>query len=361
MKSPLTTLMSYLLLMIASSTTALAADKVDFDSQIKPIFDKYCLECHREEDEQAFRIDINSDMMLYVNEGHPETSDLYTYMTLTEDDDNYDMVMPPEDHEPRPEPAEIQLVSAWIAQGANLDAADESDADNADGVVADDADADKAPAAISPEEQRIYNALGSLHTAAVHLPIGLLLAAGLFALFSLGGSFVMSDCAYYCLWLGTLGAIFASVSGWFYSPMEHRGSVATVADFLDQTQPVYWHRLGAIISTVVAFLLCLFAKGARGRNPDDGVMWKLGAILLAGAIGWVGHTGGELTYGKDHYKDLNELVDSVINPAEKAKAPKAEDADEGDTDEADAGDDQSGKVDANFDDTKEGEPVPDDI
>ncbi|MDB4767043.1 hypothetical protein OAG71_05095, partial [bacterium] len=373
------TLMSYLLLMIASSATSLAADKVDFESQIKPIFGKYCLECHGEEEEEAFRIDINSDMLLYVNEGHPETSDLYTFMTLEEDDDD---LMPPVDHQPRPEPAEIQLVSAWIAQGASTSEADPSDGEASDtdasdadasdtnSVTADDVEpADGAAAAISPEEQRIYNAIGSLHTAAVHLPIGLLLAAGLFALFSLGGSFVMSDCAYYCLWLGTLGAIVASVSGWYYSPMEHRGTVTSIADLLDQTQPVYWHRLGGLISTVVALLLCLFAKGARGRNPDDGMMWKLGAILLAGAIGWVGHTGGELTYGKDHYKDLNELVDSVINPVENAEAPKAEDVDESeDADEADADQDdeaedadETEKADASYDDTKEGDPVPTDI
>lgn len=310
-----------------TAATAMAADKVDFESQIKPIFTKYCLECHCEEDEQAFRIDITDDMLLYVNEGHPETSDLYTYMTLDEDDDN---LMPPVDHEPRPEPAEIQLVSTWIAQGATLSADDGSD--KTDGMKT-TGEAEKVADAISPEEQRIYNALGSLHTAAVHLPIGLLLAAGLFALLSLGGSFVMSDCAYYCLWLGTLGAIFATVSGWYYSPMEHRGTVTDIADLLDQTQPVYWHRLGAIISTVVAFLLCLFAKGARGRNPDDGMMWKLGAIVLAAGIGWVGHTGGELTYGKDHYKDLNELVDSIINPAKEADVPKAEGADAADTDD----------------------------
>ena len=222
MKTLLTALMSYLLLLIASPATILAADKVDFESQIKPIFTKYCLECHGEEDEQAFRIDIDSDMLLYVNEGSPETSDLYTFMTLDEDDDD---LMPPVDHEPRPTPAEIKLVSTWIAQGASTSAADAADDDSA---VADDAgsagDADpadveeKAAAAISPEEQRLYNALGSLHTAAIHLPIGLLLAAGLFGLLSLGGSFVMSDCAYYCLWLGTFGAIFATLSGWFYSP-----------------------------------------------------------------------------------------------------------------------------------------------
>jgi len=180
MKSPLTTLMSYLLILIASSATAMAADKVDFNSQVKPIFDKYCLECHCEEDEQAFRIDITSDMMLYVNEGHPETSDLYTYMTLEEDDD---LLMPPVDHEPRPEPVEIQLVSAWIAQGADTSGVD-GDAGAAAMMDDEHADDDVA-AAISPEEQRLYNAVGSLHTAAVHLPIGLLLAAGLFALLRL--------------------------------------------------------------------------------------------------------------------------------------------------------------------------------
>lgn len=313
---------------VGAAAGADKSDRVDFKTQIEPIFTKYCLECHGEENEEAFRIDVDNDMMLYVIEGDPENSDLYTVMTLDEDDD---LLMPPIDHQPRPEPAEIQLVSTWIAQGANLTPV------QFDNSQADDSETDKEELAnaVSPERQRIYNALGSLHTAAVHLPIGLLLAAGLFGLLSLGGSFVMSDCAYYCLWLGTLGAIFATASGWYYSPMEHRGTVNDVADLLDQTHPVYWHRLGAIISTVVALLLCLFAKGARGRNPDDGMMWKLGAIALAAGIGWVGHTGGELTYGKDHYKDLNELVQSIMAPEKEAMIDDAGDADaESQTDRA---------------------------
>lgn len=345
MKTPLTALPIFLtaifgglfLAISATAGTAAAADRadlVDFETQVKPIFTKYCLECHGEENEEAFRIDVDNDMMLYVIEGDPDNSDLYTVMTLDEDDDQ---LMPPIDTQPRPDSSEIQLVSTWIAQGANLTPAQD---------VAEESASEKTDDAISPEEQRIYNALGSLHTAAVHLPIGLLLAAGLFALLSLGGSFVMSDCAYYCLWLGTFGAIFATVSGWYYSPMEHRGTVTDVADLLDQTQPVYWHRLGAIISTVVALLLCLFAKGARGRNPDDGMMWKLGAIVLAGGIGWVGHTGGELTYGKDHYKDLNELVQSIMAPEKETMIDDAgqindgtepmEDADQGIDDSADS-------------------------
>jgi uncharacterized membrane protein len=335
MKTPLNVIFSYVLMLLATTASAMSAERVDFESQVKPIFDKYCLECHGEENEEAFRIDVDSDMLLYVNEGHPETSDLYTYMTLDEDDDN---IMPPVGHEPRPAEPEIQLVSAWIAQGAQMDGASSASAEDANLAASDAGDtaiADAA-AAVSPETQRMYNALGSLHTAAVHLPIGLLLAAGLFALLSLGGSFVMSDCAYYCLWLGMWGAIFATASGWYYSPMEHRGAVSSVADLLDQTQPVFWHRLGAIITTVVAFVLCLFAKGARGRNPDDGPMWKLGVIVLAAAIGWVGHTGGELTYGKDHYKDLNELVETFLSPAQSGTAPKADSAETNDMTDADA-------------------------
>ncbi len=354
MKTTLNIMCVYMLMLIATTATAMSVEKIDFEAQIKPIFDKYCLECHGEENEEAFRIDVNSDMLLYVNEGHPETSDLYTYMTLEEDDDN---LMPPIDHEPRPETSEIQLVSAWIAQGAQVDGADSEDGDATSALVggaSDDKDdgADAVAEPVSPETQRMLNALGSLHTAAVHLPIGLLLGAGLFAILSLGGSFVMSDCAYYCLWLGTLGAIIATASGWYYSPMEHRGTVTTIADLFDQSQPVFWHRLGGIITTVVALLLCLFAKAARGRNPDDGTMWKLCAIALAAAIGWVGHTGGELTYGKDHYKDLNELVDTFINPAQGNAGPTAEGSEDADTENSD--DDDSGDAEPGGSSSEEG-------
>lgn len=356
MKIPLTVMCASVLMLITTAATLMSAEKIDFATQIKPVFDKYCLECHGEENEEAFRIDVNNDMLLYVNEGHPETSDLYTYMTLEEDDDN---LMPPVDHEPRPESSEIQLVSAWIAQGAQVESADNGEANDASSALASgdsdaDPDAGAVAAPVSPETQRMLNALGSLHTAAVHLPIGLLLGAGLFALLSLGGSFIMSDCAYYCLWLGTLGAIVATASGWYYSPMEHRGTVNSIADLLDQTQPIFWHRLGGIISTIVALLICLFAKAARGRNPDEGTLWKLCTIALAAAIGWVGHTGGELTYGKDHYKDLNELVDTFITPAQAdGNTPKAQDTDIMDSDTDDANSD-AGDLEIEIDSVEEG-------
>jgi hypothetical protein len=54
------------------------------------------------------------------------------------------------------------------------------------------------------------------------------------------------------------------------------------------------------------------AMNTRARDPDDGTLWKLGAIVLAGVVGWVGHLGGELTYGKSHYKELHQVIDLVV-------------------------------------------------
>ena len=311
-------------LFVMQSSAVIAQEKVSFENQVKPFFAKYCLECHQGEDAESFRMD-NEELMSYVVEGDPDSSELYTYMLLEEDDD---MLMPPIDHEPRPNPQEMMLVKTWIQQGAPMAlASTQANAGAIDDAPATDEDQPRVAPEREPSkfEAHIYNALGSLHPAAVHLPIGLLLAAGLFALLSLRGSFVMSDCAYYCLWLGTLGAIFACVSGWWYSPMEHRGTVATFNDLFDQSHKVYWHRTGGLIATIVAAIVCLIAKRTRDTNPDDGTLWKLGAIILAGGIGWVGHEGGELTYGKGHYKDLDAVVEFLTEEMTgKAAKPKVD-------------------------------------
>ena len=101
--------------------------------------------------------------------------------------------------------------------------------------------------------------------------------------------------------------------------MEHRGTVIELGDLFDQTHPVFWHRTGGLIITAAALLLALFATGSRNRDPDDGVTWKLGLILLAAGIGWVGHTGGEMAY-PNQYKDLNAIYERLIN-SEQDDAP----------------------------------------
>lgn len=302
-----------LFFLVVSATAVQAQEKVDFVSQIKPIFEKHCVSCHGPEKEEAFRIDDKEAAMAYIEESS-EDSDMYLYLVS---DDDEELMPPPDEGTPLSE-TQINLVKNWIDQGAEwpegVQLVDTST------PVADEGEDKPAKAAkVDKKTQQIFNAIGSLHPAAVHLPIGLLLASGLFALFSLRGNFVMSDCAYYCLWLGTIGAIIACATGWWFSPMENRGTVVEFADLFNQKHPVFWHRTGGLIVTAVAFLLALFAAGARNRDPDDGMLWKLGLILLAGGIGWVGHTGGELHYGEGHYKDLNAVYQDLVSPADAPK------------------------------------------
>ena len=97
--------------------------------------------------------------------------------------------------------------------------------------------------------------------------------------------------------------------------MSGYGTVNEVADVLDQDNKMFWHRITGLGATVFAVILALFAASSRNRDPDDGIMWKLAVMLLAAAIGFVGHKGGELTYGEDHYEDLWKLVETVFPQA----------------------------------------------
>ena len=275
--------------------TSSAWGEVDFESDIKPIFENHCIACHGEEDAKSFRIDDKDETMGYVYEEDAEGSDLYLVLVSEEEDEK----MPPANTAHALNEAQISLVKTWINEGAEWPDQLESEWNNVPLPAADDS-------------QLPYRAAGSLHPALVHLPIGLLLAAGFFAFLSLRGNFVMSDCAYYCLWLGAIGAVFACASGWFYSEVEGYGTVNEVGDILNQKSEMFWHRITGLGATAFAIILALFAASSRNKDPDDGIMWKLALILLACAIGFVGKTGGELQYGKDHYKDLNALFESFF-------------------------------------------------
>jgi uncharacterized membrane protein/mono/diheme cytochrome c family protein len=301
-------------LLSGSAVAAQSDTPVDFARDIKPILENHCIACHGPTEEEDFRIDVKDEALNYVIPEDADSSDLYLY--LVSDDENEKM--PPDDAHNPLTPKQILLVKNWINDGAEWP----DDAGEFQDIPLPAAGQDEAAA--NADQQQVLNAVGSLHVAVIHLPIGLLLAAGLFAFFSLRGNFVMSDCAYYCLWLGTLGAILACATGWFYAPMERYGVQALDATLLDQEDSLFWHRTSGIIATVIALLLSLFAASARNRDPDDGLMWKLGLILLAFGIGFVGHTGGELTHGEDHYKDLNGLYQSFFEQEGEGAVEEAE-------------------------------------
>ena len=290
---------------------------VDFANDIRPILESSCVRCHGEkEPEGGYRIDIQDEALEYVEPGDAEASDFYEYLVT----DDEEMLMPPPDDGGPLDDSDIRLIKTWIDEGAHwpdgivlkdpeaqADETDETDSSNAtDSIDPTDPEEESDP-------YKVYRALGSLHPAAVHLPVGLLLAAGLFAFLSLRGNFVMSDCAYYCLWLGTLGAIAACLTGWWFTLSEYPQEVVNqFEDITNQDHKLFWHRASGIITTVFALLLTLFASSARNRDPDDGMGWKLGAILLAIGIGLVGHQGGDLTWKASHYKELKEVIGEYV-------------------------------------------------
>ncbi len=296
--------------------------KVNFANDIRPILESNCLRCHGpDEEEGGFRVDDRDQVLEQIEPGDAEISDFYDYLVT----DDEDLLMPPPDDGGPLDDSDIRLVKNWINEGANWPAeiqllesgkAEEAvPAGEAEPNISSEDPPQQTPekTTIGPDKPNVWRAIGLLHPASVHLPAGLLMAAGLFALLSLRGNFVMSDCAYYCLWLGTITAVAACLTGWWFVLSEYpRETVASFDDLRNTDHRVFWHRTTAIIATVLSVFLSLFAASARNRDPDDGVAWKLGLILLAIFIGFVGHLGGKLTWKPSHYDELFEVIQEYV-------------------------------------------------
>ena len=102
---------------------AAADDKVDFNKQILPIFDEHCVKCHGEVKPQgrmslhtaeALKEKWQADEHLLVP-GDPEQSELYERLTLPADSPK----RMPKQADPLPK-EKIELIAAWIRQGAVL-------------------------------------------------------------------------------------------------------------------------------------------------------------------------------------------------------------------------------------------------
>jgi hypothetical protein len=101
----------------------LAQDKVDFQTQIQPIFVEHCIKCHGEKQASGkmrlhtaanLKEKWDADKELLVA-GEPEKSELYQRITLPADDKK----RMPKMADPLPK-EKIELIAAWIKQGAVL-------------------------------------------------------------------------------------------------------------------------------------------------------------------------------------------------------------------------------------------------
>jgi hypothetical protein len=106
------------ILMAAASVQA-----VDFEKDIKPIFDDRCAKCHGEEKQKSdFRLDDRASILKGGDwgepgavPGHPEKSSIIEFISLDPDDDE---IMPPKGDPLTKD--QIALISEWIKQGAKM-------------------------------------------------------------------------------------------------------------------------------------------------------------------------------------------------------------------------------------------------
>jgi hypothetical protein len=104
----------------AGGTKLLAAEPVDFSSQIRPLLSDRCFHCHGPDEatrEAELRLDVRPDVehAKLVVAGKPGDSDLFRRITSSDPDER----MPPDGSGKPLSADEIKVVAEWIRQGAN--------------------------------------------------------------------------------------------------------------------------------------------------------------------------------------------------------------------------------------------------
>jgi mono/diheme cytochrome c family protein len=100
----------------APPVTPPAATKVDYATQVKPILENYCYQCHGNGKSKAgVRLDVKTSAMMHITAGDPFHSDVYRSMTRSMGASDR---MPPVSQK-QPGDADIVTIKLWIQQGAN--------------------------------------------------------------------------------------------------------------------------------------------------------------------------------------------------------------------------------------------------
>lgn len=162
----------------------------------------------------------------------------------------------------------------------------------------------------------MLNLLGRFHPLLVHMPIGILLLAVLFAWLGRGQRFQhLKVVVPFALLMGTLAAIFSCVTGYLLS-------LSGEYDL----QALNQHRNLGIAVAVWGALLLLLQKS--GLNRRFGFLFQLVLVTL---VSFAGHLGGSLTHGSDYltqglpepYRSWLGLPPAILAPAQIKNLPEA--------------------------------------
>ena len=129
----------------------------------------------------------------------------------------------------------------------------------------------------------ITDFIGHLHPVLVHLPIGILLLAGLFQLLALKPKYAsLHGATSIALFWGMISAILSCISGYLLSQS---------GDY--DEEPVNTHKWFAIATASISLIAYLF-----NRWENEFAKWVI--LLMIPLIIITGHLGGSLTYGSEY-------------------------------------------------------------
>jgi uncharacterized membrane protein len=269
--------------------TTPAAKLIDFARDVAPIFQKRCEECHQgDKAKNGFLIGDRDAVLGFVTPGSAADSSLWTdyLMAPPPKAGETDLRMPPDGPLP---PGELAVLKLWMDEGAAWP----------EGTTLGDKPVETA-AIDASTKPAWFRAIGYIHPAIVHFPIALLIIAAVSVL----ASYVLGDryaqFAFNCLVLGFLFSIATAVMGWSFAESRGYGDWTKMISTksTDEEASIFLHRWVGSAVAIVGLIVVI--AGWRNRQSDGtrpGHFWRIGTLVLAMLVGWVGHEGGELVYG----------------------------------------------------------------
>lgn len=149
--------------------------------------------------------------------------------------------------------------------------------------------------------------IGRFHPLLVHMPIGLLILAGLLEYFARKPKYQkLSGVVGFTLFLGALFAVFSCVSGWL---LANRGAYIERSLFL--------HRWLGIAVAVFA-VLCWLIKTERLKKAAGAFKYLM--VLMVAGIFATGHFGGNMTHGEDYLMEYApDFLKNVLGSKKEVK------------------------------------------
>ncbi len=301
-KRILTFVLIFLTLSLDYCTAQSDGKIVDFERDVAPILAKRCMQCHGGDNPKGgFSVEKGPDLQSYIEPGDLSNSSLWADYLMADATAPDSLMMPPLSEGGRLPVSELAVLRTWIEDGADLPEVYQLGTESPSIVKG-------TPAVpLNSSTQRIWAFIGYFHPAIVHLPLGLLLAGAIMALLSFILGKRTEDFAYFCLLIGAPFAVLSAVVGWsFANELGYPGW--RVIPTSEEGQVIFNHRWAG---TAVAFLSVplVFIAWLACRRSDRraSYVWRVGLIVLAALIGWVGHEGGEMTHKGLYEKAFERL------------------------------------------------------